>query len=127
MKFIIKETGETRELSAIDPVSGCEWTEDLMSDEKDMTYARDIGGAYIGRESFDFWTKYITDMNVDEDIRQELGEIYGHRKVDEIIAEEVEYADYEWHHDCRTRAFERIREELKPLAAEETRWEVYPK
>lgn len=116
MKVIINETGVTRELTIIDSATGCEWTADLTSDDSNFDdYDREEGCYHISQSSFDFWNQYISDTKADEDTRDELCEIYDRYDVDTIIAEEIAYADYEHHHDCRITAFDRIRAELKPI------------
>jgi hypothetical protein len=56
MDIRIKETGELKSLSIIDPQTGCNWEIDLMGNhDADMIYDDDEGVYIMDHETFDWW------------------------------------------------------------------------
>ena len=56
MDIKIKETGELKSLSIIDPPTGCNWEIDLMGNhDADMIYDDDEGVYIMDQETFDWW------------------------------------------------------------------------
>ena len=122
MLIRIKETGEIKSLEAIHcerqdggTYNRYEWTRDLIEDggrEHD-----EDGNTVMTAEDYDWWQKYIADMDADEgelnDLTAELRRLGVDNAADEvrdIVADYLAYMDMEDHHKGRQRAIAEIRE-----------------
>jgi hypothetical protein len=116
MTVVIRETGERRELSYPDPVTGVDWVEDLIVNSGAV-------GAYVeydakadvyvmGQDDCIWWAEYIRQALEDEDELYHLRRVHGDL-VDRIVCEEwdkIGANDYDNHHVANQRAIERLRE-----------------
>lgn len=118
MKFKIIETSEEKELVMRD-VNGTDWTVDLIGNSGDtnIRYDSDSGLYMTDKDTFEWWSNYIADATADSEELAGLDAKYGKESVENILNEEHEGVnDYNDHHAANQRAFDRVREELKPIA-----------
>jgi len=74
MKVRIKETGEIKELTAIDCASGCEWSLDLIGNSgafSDGTFQRVDGEWLCDQDTYRWWVGVIEDLNAADRARYE--------------------------------------------------------
>ena len=68
MDIKIKETGELKSLSIIDPQTGCEWTQDLLGNyDAEMIFDEDAVVHIIEQETFAWWKELIERYQVADD------------------------------------------------------------
>jgi len=108
MNVIIKETGETRELSIIDIKSGCDWTVDLLGNSGIHKNA-DTDAVTMDLDDFVWWETYINGHMATEYGIVELAMIAG---VDtgEIRNDVFDYMGQQDMENERDRAVQRLEE-----------------
>lgn len=68
MDIKIKETGELKSLSIIDPKTGCQWTSDLLGNyNAEMVFDEDAGVHIMEQETFAWWKDLIERYQVADD------------------------------------------------------------
>jgi hypothetical protein len=72
MKIIIKETGKTANLTAIDRSTDCEWTADLI-EAGGLEHDED-GITIMTQDDYEWWAKYIRDNEQTEDDAESLAD-----------------------------------------------------
>lgn len=116
MDITIRETGDVKILSIIDPRSGTNWIADLIGNAGatgDGQFVDDGNGGYIADQgTYDWWEQYIYDSNATDDeakaLASELGISYG--DVMDCIAHETSN-DYEDHRNTALRVMQALRDE----------------
>ena len=67
MKLKIKETGEIKTLTLIDPLTGCDWAQELLEDNfAGLTYDNVTGMYLIDKEEFDWWEPRIRSYQIED-------------------------------------------------------------
>jgi len=101
MKITIKETGETKELSFINPKSGVNHASDLIDHQGafvDGQFEQEKGSnTYVcSQDTFDWWHKVVTDNQLLEYRIHNLIEEHGMEVVHDILdkASNVELEDH---------------------------------
>ena len=117
MKIVIRETGERKTLSLIDPATGVDWVQDLIGNSGaigDYIHYDDEADAYVmSQGDYEWWEEYIRLAQRDDDELRRLRRIYGDL-ADRIVASEwAGVSDYDDHHAADRRAIERL-EALTP-------------
>lgn len=119
MKFIINETGETKELNIFDS-NNINWTQDLIGNTgavgDTIIYDEEKEAYKISMDDFTWWQDYIADSQSDAEKLAELKEEYDEDEIQNIINEEMSgINDYDENHAAMENAFDRIRNELDSL------------
>jgi hypothetical protein len=116
MQVVIRETGERRTLSYIDPATQTDWVLELIGGSGaigDYIEHDAAADAYVmGRDDYAWWAEYIRLAQQDEDELYYLRHRYGNI-VDDIWREEwaqINVGDYDAHHRANERAIARVRE-----------------
>lgn len=116
MQVVIRETGERRALSYIDPATQTDWVRELIGGSgaigNYIEHDAKAGVYVMSRDDYAWWAEYIRLAQQDEDelycLRRVLGDL-----VDRIVREEwaaISSTDYDTHHGANQRAIARVRE-----------------
>lgn len=102
MRIVIKETGEEKCLSLIDPKNNMDWADDLIGnygelgrldnpDDRDRAFLWDKNiDAYIcERENFDWWANVIAQYQEFDFACYDLAKKYGRDAVDDALGDEL--------------------------------------
>ena len=92
MKIIIKETSEIRDLSIIDPKTGCDFIADFIGNMGAFTDGQfdydDNFDVYIcDKDTFDWWDTVVTENQNLEDRIYELSQKHGLDSVYKVVNE----------------------------------------
>lgn len=119
MNVKINNTNIIVSLTATDPDTGIEWTQDMIGNTGAMNDGQFVwseeDNAYLAdQETYDWWDRYITQYNRTCDEVQELASEFG---IDESIiydriADMTNHHDYETHRRSALLAMHDIRAEL---------------
>jgi hypothetical protein len=115
MSVVIRETGERRTLSCVDPATGVDWAGELIGNSGavgDYVDYDSAAGVYVmSHDDYIWWAEYIRQALEDEDELRHLRRVLGDL-VDRIVCEEwaaISSTDYDTHHGANQRAIERLR------------------
>ena len=73
MEITIIETGEQEELSIIDPISGCDWTNDLLGNHNELPEYNDDDGRYhMLQAAYDWWDELIEEYQAADNRSHEI-------------------------------------------------------
>lgn len=128
MQIKIKETGETKELTAMGYKTGMEWTADLIEAGSRERDTEDDNITVMTSDDYDWWTEYINDLDkTDEEataLAEELEEVgfdpadINPREAVGVrawimmqIADEGSTGDYDQHRQAAINTMQRIRED----------------
>jgi hypothetical protein len=121
MRVIIRETGERRELSYPDPVTGVDWVRELVGGSGAVGSYIEYNAAadvyVMNHDDYIWWAEYIRLAQQDEEELYCLRHKYGNI-VDDIWRAEwaaINVGDYDAHHLANQRAIERVREQGSAL------------
>jgi hypothetical protein len=116
MQVVIRETGERRTLSYVDPATRTDWVLELIGGSGaigDYIEHDAKADVYVmGQADYAWWAEYIRLAQQDEDELYYLRHRYGNI-VDDIWREEwaqINVGDYDAHHRANERAIARVRE-----------------
>lgn len=123
MYFLIKETGERKELHYIDADTGVDCINDIIGNSGaigDYIIYDDEAEAYwIDQGSYNWWDEYITHAQEDEQELDRLRDEYdqrdectGQSAIDDIISRYYAPIDMDSEHNEWGRVFDIIRDEL---------------
>jgi len=90
MRIKIKETGEIKGLSIIDPENGVDWIADLVgSGSETYEYNEENDYYLMGQNDYDWWVEYIDEYESDQaeinSLSESLAEKHGWEKANEIM------------------------------------------
>lgn len=114
MNVKIRETGKLETLSTIDRKSGVNWTGDLVGNSGAFADGQfewsDEDDAYlVSQDDYDWWVKYISDLETTEAEAEALAERLG-ISVDDVMDRIGEYqdGDYDSHRHQAQRAMQNL-------------------
>jgi len=127
MQVVIRETGERRALSYVDPATRTDWVRELIGGSGAVgtyvEYDAKTDVYVMGQADYAWWAEYIKLAQQDEDTLYRLRHKYGNI-VDDIWREEwakISVGDYDAHHLANQRAIARVRELGHALESARTR------
>lgn len=108
MKIRIEETGEIKELVAIDRLTGLEWTQDLIGNTSaSLGWNEEFEVHEMPEYEYNWWEQYIADTEATEEEAAELADKLGITvgEVMEAIADNLS-SDYDLHRQEAIEAME---------------------
>lgn len=90
MKVKIKETGEIRELSVVDPRTGVDWIQDFVGNAGaliDGQFTAQDDGTYVASKgTFEWWEKAANEHQAMDERIEELSDLYGSDVITNIVS-----------------------------------------